>query len=64
MIFRSRRFILGAFAIVILGVMCYTRGVDTSTAIASIVIGIAAANSYQGKGATPNVKEEAKSADE
>jgi hypothetical protein len=47
----SRRFVLGLFAIFALAVLgMYCEKTDVALSIATIVVGIAGANAYQGKG--------------
>jgi hypothetical protein len=53
-IFKSRRFILGAFGIACLTFLGYTKGQDVGSWISAIVVGVAGASAYQGskKGVT------------
>lgn len=47
-----RRSIIGIYALGILGILGYTKGMEVSMAISTIVIGIAGANAYEKKGKT------------
>jgi len=47
-VFKSRRFILGAFSVSCLTAIAIYKGIDTSVSIAAIAVGIAGSNAYQG----------------
>lgn len=55
-VLNSRRGLIALFAIGCLTAIAFKNGTDTSMAIASVAVGLAASNSYQKKSAVPETK--------
>jgi len=47
----DRRFVVSILAIIVLGGLGYTKGLDVAMSIATVAIGLAGANAYEKKGA-------------